>query len=519
METLESYVGGRWQPGAGEPVVLVNPATEEPVAKTSTQGLDVREALARAREVGGAALRSMTFAERGEMLEALSRAVVEQRETLLELSMINNGATRGDAKFDVDGASFTLASYARLGRELGDRRYLTDGEAVELMGSKRVAGRHLMVPRRGVAVHVNAFNFPAWGLAEKAATAWLAGMPVFSKPGTPTALVAWSLAKALVGAGALPDGAFGFLAGPAGDLVDHLEPGDVLAFTGSGATAARMRSLPHVLEAGIPVNVEADSLNVAMLSPDVEPGDEAWDLMVRDVFRDVTQKTGQKCTAIRRVLVPTERTDDLAEALLDEASRLRIGDPRADGVRMGPVVSAAQRDDVLAGLDRLREGLTTLRGAGRPEEVVGVDGDRGYFVDAHLFRAADPAASLAAEAVHRQEVFGPAATLLPYDGTVEQAAALVRLGGGGLVASVYGEDRDWIREAALELAPWSGRVTIGSRKIAAASPGPGTVLPELIHGGPGRAGNGEELGGVRGMGLYMQRVAVQGYRPFVERLF
>ena len=519
METLRSYLCDRWQAGDGRPRTLVNPATEAPVAQTSTAGLDFAAGLAHARDVGGSALRAMTFAERGAMLRALSEAVVARRGRLLELSMLNNGATRGDAKFDVDGASFTLSAYADLGEALGDRRYLVDGEIVELARSRRLGGVHIKTPRTGVAVHVNAYNFPAWGLAEKAAVAWLAGMPVISKPATATGWTAYELALALVDAGALPPGAFGFVAGPPGDLLDHLTHGDVLAFTGSSGVGRSLRTLPHVVAAGVPVNIEADSVNSAVLGPDVEPGDEAWDLMIRDVFRDMTQKTGQKCTAIRRVLVPTERAAEFTEALVEQADRLRIGDPMADGVRMGPVVSARQRDDVFAGLERLSGSVARVRGAGRPPVVAGVDGDRGFFVDIHIFRAATPADALAADAVHDDEVFGPATTILPYDGSVPQATALVARGRGSLVGSIYSDDRAWIRDATLALAPWHGRVTIGSGKVAEVSPGPGTVLPQLVHGGPGRAGGGEELGGERGMDLYLQRTAVQGYRPWLERLF
>ncbi len=519
METLQSYVEGAWVTGRGAPTALRDPSTEEVVAESSTEGLDFGRALAFARERGAPALQAMTFAERGQLLARLAEVVVAQRNHLLDLSMLNNGATRSDAKFDVDGASFTLAAYAELGAELGDRRYLVDGEAIELLRSKRLAGLHVKVPRPGAAVHVNAFNFPAWGLAEKLAVALLAGMPVVTKPATATALTSWALARALVGSGALPEGALSFIAGNPGDLVDHLRGGDVLAFTGSSAIGRQLRSLPHVLAEGIPVNVEADSVNAAVLGPDVAPGDAAFDLFIRDVFRDITQKTGQKCTAIRRVLVPEAQVDAVVEALAEQAARLKIGDPRADGVRMGPVVTARQRDDVLAGVARLSETVTRVHGRGRPAEVVGVEGERGYFVDVHLFRAESPAAALAAEAVHAHEVFGPVATVLPYDGTARQASQMVALGRGGLVASVYGEDRGWTRDVVLGLAPWSGRVTIGSEKIAESSPGPGTVLPQLVHGGPGRAGGGEELGGLRGMDFYMQRTALQGYRPLLERLF
>lgn len=519
MQTLESWVEGRWVAGRGTPTTLVNPATEEPLAVASTEGLDFAGALAYARQQGGPALRAMTFAERGAVLRALAETVVAERRALLELSILNTGATRSDAKFDVDGASFTLSAYAELGEALGDKRYLVDGEAEELLRSKRLAGLHVKVPRRGAAIHINAFNFPAWGIAEKLAVALLAGMPVVTKPATPTALTSWHLARAFVDSGALPAGAFTFLAGDPHDLLDHAAFGDVVAFTGSGATGQLVKRHAGLVAAGVPVNVEADSVNAAVLGPDVAPGDEAFDLFVRDVFRDMTQKAGQKCTAIRRVLVPEELAEEVTEALADSARALRVGAPEADGVRMGPLVSAAQRATVLAGIARLREAVAPVTGAGRPAEVLGVAEGAGFFVDVHLFKARSAAEALAADAVHDHEVFGPVATVLPYDGSVASAATLMARGRGGLVGSVYSEDRDWLRDLVLEAAPLHGRVTLGGAKVAAASPGPGTVLPQLVHGGPGRAGGGEELGGLRGLDLYLQRTALQGYRPLLERLF
>jgi oxepin-CoA hydrolase/3-oxo-5,6-dehydrosuberyl-CoA semialdehyde dehydrogenase len=519
METLQSYVNDAWVTGTGDATKLLNPTTEEVVAQVAAEGIDVARAMSHAREVGGPALRAMTFRERGQMLKALSEAVIAQRDDLLNLSMINNGATRSDAKFDVDGASFTLAAYAELGEALGDARYIVDGEPVELLRSRKLGGLHLKTPYRGVALHINAFNFPAWGLAEKAAVAWLAGMPVVSKPATATSWVAEYLARGLVESGALPPGAFSFIAGHPSGLVDSLDTGDVLAFTGSSGVGNHLRTHANVIAKGVPVNIEADSVNSVVLGPDIEAGDDVFDMLVRDVLRETIQKTGQKCTATRRVFIPAPIVEDFTEALVSDLSRIPIGDPFTEGVRMGPVVSGRQRDDILAGLERFAGATSIVRGSGRPSELAGVEGDRGFFVDAHVLRTADPAASLAADVVHDEEIFGPVTTVLPYDGTVEQAAALVARGRGSLVASVYSDDRDFSRDLVLDLAPWSGRVTLGSAKIAASAPSPGVVLPQLVHGGPGRAGGGEELGAERGLDFYLQRTAVQGYRPLVERLF
>jgi 3,4-dehydroadipyl-CoA semialdehyde dehydrogenase len=519
METLQSYVRGEWVTGTGDATKLVNPTTEEVVAQVSAGGIDMPRALSHAREVGGPGLRAMTFRERGAMLMTLSESLLAIRDELLDLSMINNGSTRSDAKFDVDGASFTLAAYAELGESLGDSRYLVDGEPIELLRSRKLGGLHIKTPHRGVAMHINAFNFPAWGLAEKAAVAWLAGMPVVSKPATATSWIAEVLARALVNTGALPDGAFTFIAGHPAGLVESLETGDVLAFTGSSGVGNHLRTHPRVISQGVPVNVEADSVNSAVLGPDVSSGDDVFDMLVRDALREVIQKTGQKCTATRRIFVPAEVADDFTEALASDLSRISIGDPFTEGVRMGPVVNARQRDDIMAGLERFSSVTSTVRGSGRPETVAGVTGEGGFFVDSHVLRTSDPAASLAADLVHDEEVFGPVTTVLPYDGSVSQAAQLVARGRGSLVASVYSDDRDFSRDLVLDLAPWSGRVTLGSAKVAESAPSPGAVLPQLVHGGPGRAGGGEELGGERGMDFYLQRTAVQGYRPLVERLF
>jgi oxepin-CoA hydrolase/3-oxo-5,6-dehydrosuberyl-CoA semialdehyde dehydrogenase len=301
--TLRSYAAGRWMEGTGDLATLVNPATEEPLAQAGTGGIDMAAVLGHARDVGGPALRAMTFAERGAALRAATDALQAHRNELLDLAVANGGNTRGDAKFDVDGAIFTLAAYADIGKALGATRVLVDGEGIPLARSPRFHGQHIQVTRTGVAIHINAFNFPAWGMAEKAAAALLAGMPVVSKPATSSAMVAHRMMEILVAAKALPEGALSLLVGSSGDLLEHVGPFDVVAFTGSSATGALIRSMRAVIENSVRVNVEADSLNAAVLGPDAEPGSETWDYFVKDVLRDMTQKAGQKCTAIRRVLV------------------------------------------------------------------------------------------------------------------------------------------------------------------------------------------------------------------------
>jgi oxepin-CoA hydrolase/3-oxo-5,6-dehydrosuberyl-CoA semialdehyde dehydrogenase len=515
METLKSYVGGEWIAGTGQKSILVNPTTEEPLAETSTAGVDFGKAVAYARAEGGPALRALSFAQRGELLRAMSRAIHAQRDALIEIAVRNAGNTRSDAKFDIDGATGTLAAYADLGRELGDQRFLLDGDGVQLGRSPRFFGQHVLVPRNGVAVHVNAFNFPAWGLAEKAACAILAGMPVVSKPATSTAMLAFRIMEILVEGKVLPPGVLSFVAGSPGDLLSHLGGQDVLAFTGSSDTGAAIRLMPNIAKSSVRVNVEADSLNGAVLGPDVSPGSDTYTMFLKDVVRDVTQKAGQKCTAIRRVFAPRAILEQVQADLVDRLAEARVGDPAAEGVTVGPLATAQQLRDVRAGIERLARESKIVTGGLGPFEKVGVSGDKGYFVPPTLL--VNDAPDRARE-VHEHEVFGPAATLLPYDGAAASAVAEVQKGGGGLVCSVYSDDRAFVGEVLFGIAPFHGRLVLGSEKIADQTPGPGTVLPQMIHGGPGRAGGGEELGGVRGLSFYSQRVALQGARPVLDAL-
>jgi 3,4-dehydroadipyl-CoA semialdehyde dehydrogenase len=513
MITLRSYLQGRWVEG-GSPQTLVNPATEEPLAWAGSAGLDLAGALEFARHTGGPALRELTFAQRGQLLQAMADALQARRDELLDLAVRNGGNTRSDAKFDVDGATFTLSAYAELGKGLGEARFLVDGEGISLARSPRFHGQHLMVPRRGVAVHVNAFNFPAWGLAEKAAVALLAGVPVLSKPASSSAMAAHRIVEILVEKQVLPPGALSLLVGSPGDLLDHLGPQDVVAFTGSSDTGAKIRVLPRVIRNSVRVNVEADSLNAAVLGPDADPGSDTYELFIKDVVRDITQKAGQKCTAIRRVMVPAAMADRVRDDLADRLRAITVGNPAHEGVRMGPVATAAQLEDVRRGIDLLARDARLVHGDAALTPV-GVEPGKGFFVGPVLLEV-EPGAE--APSVHSHEVFGPVATVVPYSGGAAEAADLVARGRGGLVSSVYSEDAEFTSQAVMELAPFHGRIFLGSAKIAEMSPGPGTVLPLLVHGGPGRAGGGEELGGLRGLAFYLQRVALEGSRPTIERI-
>src|SRR5438445_4096607 len=451
--TLHSYVRDSWVEGQGQLATLVNPATEEPLARTGTGGIDFGAALEHARS-GAPALREMTFAQRGEVLRGWSKALHTHRDELLALAMSNGGNTRGDAKFDVDGGIATLSHYADLGAQLGSLHALRDGEAVQLGRTARYAGIHLWVPRDGVAVHINAFNFPAWGMAEKAAATLLAGMPFISKPATSTALVAFRVAELGVESGALPGGSFSFIAGNPGDLLERLGPQDVVAFTGSSQTAAKLRE--QLARRGARLNVEADSLNAAVLGPDVQPGSGTWDLFLADVVRDMTQKAGQKCTAVRRIFVGGDQLSSAQEALVERLGRVRVGDPARPEVNMGPVSTADQLRDVRAGIAKLASESQPVFGGDGSVKALAPEG-KGYFVSPVLLLSRDPAG---AQVMHKDEVFGPVATLA----ASSSPADLVRRGGGGLVCSVYSDDRDLLRQFVLAIAPCPGRIDIGRER-------------------------------------------------------
>jgi 3,4-dehydroadipyl-CoA semialdehyde dehydrogenase len=513
-ERIQSYVSGAWTAGTGDGVPLVNPATEAELARADTTGVDMAAALAFARREGGRALRAMTFAERGAMLAALSSIAHKMREALIESSVENGGCTRSDAKFDVDGAIGTLAAYAELGKMMGDVRVLADGEGAQLGRSPRFWGQHVLTPRLGAAVLINAFNFPAWGFAEKAACALLAGMPVVCKPATATALTAYRMLKAMIDGNVAPRGAISFIGGSPQDLLDHLDSQDVLAFTGSADTGRKLRARKNVIDKSVLVNVEADSLNAAVLAPGIEVGSDTMNLFLREIAKDLTQKTGQKCTAVRRILVPEGIEKEVVAELSARLAEIKLGNPSENEVGMGPLATRSQLDDVRQGVTKLRQDADLA--FGDPEklpELIGLPKGRGFFHPILLLRARS---SLEAHAIHTHEVFGPVATICPYAGDPEQAAEIVALGGGGLVTSVYGDDRGFIERLVLGIAPWNGRVYIGGSKVLDHTLGPGTVLPMSIHGGPGRAGGGEELGGLRGLHHFMQRTALQGYRPLVE---
>jgi oxepin-CoA hydrolase/3-oxo-5,6-dehydrosuberyl-CoA semialdehyde dehydrogenase len=519
MKQLGSFLLGKWHDGSGDDISLLNPTTGQAVA-TLKRATDLDKALAYARDVGGPNLRAMSFAQRGEMLSAMSKAIYEHREELIGLAVENGGNTRGDAKFDIDGALGVLAAYAELAGELGDNAWVADGEAAPLMRGGKIRAQHVYLPRRGVAIHINAFNFPAWGMIGKAAVSLLAGVPVLSKPATSTSVVAHRIVEIVAEAKLVPEGGFQLLMGPAGDLLDHVGTQDVIAFTGSADTGMKIRGNPAVLRNNVRVNIEADSLNAVVIGPDVEQGTELFDLVIRDCVTEITQKAGQKCTATRRILVPESRIEEIRDVLverLDDMAKI-TGDPSDKANRMGPLSTKQQLDDGRAGVRRLTEHAKIIRGDVDRSGFSGVEDGQGFFMEPILLEATNDAALDPKSAFHQTEVFGPVSTLLPYDGSVEQAAAIVGHGEGSLVTTVYTDDRTFLAGAVTGMAPNLGRLVVANEKIAGASIAPGCVFPLANHGGPGRAGCGEELGGRHGLTFYMQRTAIQGGASQIARL-
>jgi len=503
---LQSFVAGKWQVGRGAGVALRDATSGEVIASANADGPDTHAMLEYAREVGGPNLRRLTFHERAALLKALARMLSEHKDELYALSYAT-GATKADSWIDIDGGIGTLFVYASKGaRELPDSRVYLDGGVETLSKSGGFLGQHICVPLEGAAVHINAFNFPVWGMLEKLAPTLLAGVPAIVKPATQTCYLAERAFRRIVESAILPDGALQLICGGVGDLFEHLTCQDVVSFTGSAATAVRLRQHPVVSANAVRFTSETDSLNSSILGPDAAAGTPELELFVREVVREMTVKAGQKCTAIRKAIVPAACTSDVLEALRAALGKIVVGDPRREEVRMGPVASLSQRREVLEQLARLtREAEVICGGAGRPQPL-GADADRGAFVAPTLLYCRDAGR---AQAIHGVEAFGPVCTLVSYD-SVPNAIALARRGGGSLAGSIFSADDAVAAQLLLGLAPYHGRIVVVNRHCAKDSTGHGSPLPHLVHGGPGRAGGGEELGGIRGVMHYMQRTAVQG---------
>ncbi|WP_026614665.1 phenylacetic acid degradation bifunctional protein PaaZ [Ensifer aridi] len=503
---LESYVGGVWTRGAKEGVALLDAATGAPVALIDSSGIDFAAALAYGREKAGPALRRMSFHERAAMLKALAQALMERKEEFYALSTAT-GATRSDSWIDIEGGIGTLFSYSSKGRrELPNTRVLVDGGVEALSRDDTFSAQHILTPLQGVAVHINAFNFPCWGMLEKLAPTLLAGMPAIVKPASQTAYLTELMVRRIVETGLLPEGAVQLICGSVGDLLDHVDGQDVVTFTGSAVTGRRLKTHPAIVENSVRFTMEADSLNAAVLGLDAGPGTEEFDLFVKEVAREMTAKAGQKCTAIRRVIAPRAHCDALITALDERLAKVALGNPADENVRMGPLASLGQRVEVRARIRDLGVDAEVVVGDPANPQVVSGDAEAGAFLNPILLYCGKPGA---ARSVHDVEVFGPVSTVMPYD-AAEEAVELVKRGKGSLVTSVFTNDPDIAQELVIGMAPFHGRVLIGNRVSAKSSTGHGSPLPGLVHGGPGRAGGGEELGGMRGVKHYMQRTAVQG---------
>ena len=514
MLTLRSYLAGAWRAGDGPERTAADPVTGEVVARFRTGGHDLGAALTWGRERGGSALRERTFRERGGLVSGLAASLREHREEFRALAR-SYGATEADARHDVDGGIGTLAYYGRLGASLPDQPFLADGAVEPLSRGGGFAGRHLLTPREGIAVQINAYNFPAWGPLEKLGPALLAGVPTLVKPATRTAALTCRIVERLLESGELPEGALQLLVGPAGDLLDHLEAQDVVLFTGSAETGNRIRSHERVVSRSVRVNIEADSLNAAVLGPDGLPGTAVRRALLGEVRREVTVKAGQKCTAIRRVFVPEAEADSFAEELGAGIRALRTGDPRDPGTEMGPLVDADAVAAAGDGLRQLEEEAEVIARGSLPDSPGSSNGSGAAFFPPLALRVRS---GCRPEAVHRVEIFGPVVTLLSYR-SVEEAVAGCRAGGGSLVTSVFSEDRDFLRRFTLGAAPWNGRLMTMSGRALEETTGHGIAVPQLVHGGPGRAGGGEELGGRRALRPFLARTAVQGDPAVLDSLF
>lgn len=505
MVALENYILGSWIKGDGDGQQLYHAVTGEAIARASTKGLDFASVLNYARTKGNPALRKMSFHERGVMLRALALHLREHLDAFYRISY-QTGATKADSWVDIEGGIGNLFSYASLRRKFPDTPYCLDGENHPLGKANTFMGHHLLIPKEGVAVHINAFNFPVWGMLEKIAVNLLAGVPAVVKPATVTSFLTEAVVKEIVASGILPDGALQLLCGSAGDLLDHVGSQDVVTFTGSASTGLMLKSGKRILQENVPFTMEADSLNCIVLGEDVKPGMPEWDLFIKEVRKEITTKCGQKCTAIRRIFVPENKLEDVQIALSKALAQTTIGNPLNEKVRMGSLAGETQRREVKEQIRKLLASSQIIYGSLDSVELIDADAQKGAFMSPILLLNEQP---LSSKEVHEVEAFGPVSTLMPYTSTAE-AIALAKMGKGSLVSSIVTADKNIAKEYVLGAGMYHGRILILNDACAKESTGHGSPLPLLVHGGPGRAGGGEEMGGMRGVKHYMQRVAIQG---------
>ncbi|WP_436517667.1 phenylacetic acid degradation bifunctional protein PaaZ [Ekhidna sp. To15] len=503
---IKHYIAGQWMEGSGDGEVLHHAITGEPVATHTIKGIDFKDAYDHARNVGNTALRKMTFQERGLMLKALAFHLMDNKEKFYEVSKAT-GATRVDSWIDIEGGIGNVFSNASLRRQFPDLPYHVDGETVGLSKGGSFVGHHIMVPKEGVAVHINAFNFPIWGMLEKAAVNWLAGMPCIVKPAEQTCYLTEAMVKEIVDSGILPEGALQLVAGYGNGILDHVDSQDVVTFTGSFETGKKLKTLPQIVENSVPFNLEADSLNCAVLGEDAVPGTPEFDLFIKEVRKEITVKCGQKCTAVRRIIVPEKLVEDVQIALGKAFEKTTIGDPDVEGVRMGALAGKEQLEEVTKRVAELAKTSELVYGSlDNIGEAMGADWKKGAFMSPMLFVNQNP---LETEEVHNIEAFGPVSTILPYK-NMDEAIAISKKGKGSLCSSITTAEDKIAREYVVGAATHHGRILVLNEACAKESTGHGSPMPMLVHGGPGRAGGGEEMGGKRGVMHYLQRTAIQG---------
>jgi oxepin-CoA hydrolase/3-oxo-5,6-dehydrosuberyl-CoA semialdehyde dehydrogenase len=502
---LENYVTGKWIRGDGDGQALYDAVTGETIAYATTKGLDFASILQYGREVGNTNLRKLTFHERGRMLKALALHLMAAKEKFYQIGY-HSGATRADSWIDIEGGIGNLFANASLRRKFPDLPYCTDGDPIGLSKGGSFMGHHLLVPKEGVAVHINAYNFPVWGMLEKCAVNWLAGVPAVVKPASITSYLTEAVAREIIASGILPEGALQLLCGSAGDLLDHVTAQDVVTFTGSKSTGLMLKSNKTILEESVPFNMEADSLNAIVLGNDVTPGSPEWDIFIKEIRKEMTVKAGQKCTAVRRIFVPEHLLEDASIAIGKSLGQTTIGNPVNEKVRMGSLASTGQRDEVRQNIQKLLASSQIVYGSLDSVEVIDADAQKGAFLSPILLLSED---AFKNEAAHEIECFGPVSTIMPYR-DLDEAIRLAKKGKGSLCCSIVTNDNRIAADFVVGAATHHGRILVLNREDAKESTGHGSPLPMLIHGGPGRAGGGEEMGGVRGVKHYMQRVAIQG---------
>ena len=505
MEKLGNYIKGEWIKGGGEGQPVHDAVTGEAFAAVSTSGLDFAEILAYGREVGNPVLRKMTFQERGNMLKKLALYLTRKKDQFYEISY-KTGATRTDSWIDIEGGFGNLFANASLRRNFPNQPYHIDGDPIDLSRGQGFMGHHIMVPKEGVAIHINAFNFPVWGMLEKCAVNWMAGVPAVVKPATATAFLTEAVVREIINAQILPEGALQLICGSARNILDSVESQDVVTFTGSADTGRMLKANPRIIEESVPFNMEADSLNCAVLGEDAVPGTPEFDLFIKEVRNEMTVKCGQKCTAIRRVIVPESLVEDVQIALSNALNKVIIGDPKLKEVRMGALVNKEQLQEVRGRVSDLSKTAEIVYGHTDKVTLTGADAAKGAFLSPIILREDQPHKNLG---VHEIEAFGPVSTIIPYSG-LDDAIQLAKMGKGSLCCSIATFDDHIARDFVIGAATHHGRMLILNRESAKRSTGHGSPLPTLVHGGPGRAGGGEEMGGMRGIKHYLQRCAIQG---------